>query len=318
MMAWIRLEDNFYSHPKFRRLARILDIDTATARGYVATLWSWAINFAFDGDLTRFHVSEIEESIGWDEKDREGELVRAMIAAGFVDQDGDQYVIHEWDDRPNSHKDRLARYRRGKHRNKGREPVADNPEHVADNPVNNATEESRQAETSGAKPSQEEKAGKGRAKSPRPRTLPTQTDIIEQWNAGAAGFVDRAHPGGWSKRDQWIKDLRSRYSPADDPQNWGWMAKAMAADDHQGKAWKAKGRLRWLVKPANVAHFERWLDAGLDLRQRHEARAAWEKRQPDPGEIGSAPAAVSAPSDAHFEMVGQMAKKIKEQLRGRG
>lgn len=93
-MAWIESHDTLGAHPKTRKLARLLGINRVQVVGHLQFFWWWAMNYAPDGDLARFDELDLATGAEW-----EGEpslFVEAMVAAGFVDCDGDATSIHDW------------------------------------------------------------------------------------------------------------------------------------------------------------------------------------------------------------------------------
>ncbi|MAG35318.1 MAG: hypothetical protein CL878_03590 [Dehalococcoidia bacterium] len=100
-MTWIKSHLNLRTHPKGRKLARLLDISHAAAVGHLHFLWHWAIQFADSGDLSRLDVVDIAEAAGW-EGDPEA-LITALLDCGGHGQSGfldrlpsGQLVIHDW------------------------------------------------------------------------------------------------------------------------------------------------------------------------------------------------------------------------------
>lgn len=66
------------------------------AVGHLHYLWWWVLDYAQDGDLSRFEPEDVAEAAMWD-----GDPVaflEALIKAGFIDRDEDRLVIHDWDD----------------------------------------------------------------------------------------------------------------------------------------------------------------------------------------------------------------------------
>lgn len=89
---WIELHVGLASHPKIARLRRRLGVGVAQAVGHVTLLWAWAVRYAPNGELSRFDADVIADAGGWD--DEAGLFVRALIAAGFLDE---TLAIHDWD-----------------------------------------------------------------------------------------------------------------------------------------------------------------------------------------------------------------------------
>ena len=91
-MAWIESHQTLRKHPKTRALMRELGLSRVEAIGHLHCLWWWVLDYAEDGDLSRFAADEIAEGAEW-----EGDpdvFVAAMIAAGFIDQ-ADR-AVHHW------------------------------------------------------------------------------------------------------------------------------------------------------------------------------------------------------------------------------
>jgi len=89
---WLELHIGLRDHPKTARLRRRLGVTLPQAIGHVVLTWTWAVRYAPNGDLSRFDPDVIADAAGWD--DDPGQFVRAMIAAGFLDED---LAIHDWD-----------------------------------------------------------------------------------------------------------------------------------------------------------------------------------------------------------------------------
>lgn len=93
-MAWIEVHEELRTHPKVTRLARELGVSKAESRGLVIGLLLWACTYAPDGDLSRIESLDLADGCDYEgEKD----FKAALVVARFIDQDGDRYVIHDWD-----------------------------------------------------------------------------------------------------------------------------------------------------------------------------------------------------------------------------
>lgn len=101
-MAWIESHQEIAAHPKTRKLAQTLRIPKAQAIGHLHCLWWWALDYAVDGDLSRYDTADIALGAEWD-----GDpdvFVDALVDAGsrgssgFLDVGDDGYVIHDWDE----------------------------------------------------------------------------------------------------------------------------------------------------------------------------------------------------------------------------
>lgn len=97
-MAWIESHQELRHHYKTKRLARELKVTVAAAIGHLHCLWWWAIDFAPDGDLSKFDDYEIADAIGYEGKDPT-KAKAALISAGFLDNsDTGTVTIHDWYD----------------------------------------------------------------------------------------------------------------------------------------------------------------------------------------------------------------------------
>ena len=100
-MAWIESHQEVARHPKTRKLARRLEVSVPAAVGHLHLLWWWALDHAFDGDLTDWDVEDIAHAAGWD-GDPEV-LIKALLEArgrsgqGYLEQNGERLLIHDWD-----------------------------------------------------------------------------------------------------------------------------------------------------------------------------------------------------------------------------
>lgn len=92
-MAWIESHQSLANHPKTRKLARLLGVSRVTAIGHLHMLWWWAMEYAEDGDLSRFDAIDMAVACDWDGD--ETVLLEALTQAGFVDPD---HRLHDWDD----------------------------------------------------------------------------------------------------------------------------------------------------------------------------------------------------------------------------
>jgi len=97
-VSWIESHQSLRDHPKKDQLAELLwdpmmptEVAEFATIGLLHCLWWWAIDFAEDGDLSRFTDHQLAKGcrfLG------EGAYLRAALkAAGFLDEDG---VLHDW------------------------------------------------------------------------------------------------------------------------------------------------------------------------------------------------------------------------------
>ena len=95
-MAWIELHQGVWTHPKTFELAGELDIKEIYAAAHLIHLWTWAVDNADDGDLSRFPALVIAKASGWE--DDPDLFVGALIKCRWLDQNGDRLKIHNWYD----------------------------------------------------------------------------------------------------------------------------------------------------------------------------------------------------------------------------
>lgn len=97
-MAWIESHQELRHHYKTKRLARELKVKVAAAVGHLHFLWWWAIDFAPDGNLSKFDDYEIADAIGYEGKDP-SKAKAALISAGFLDNNEcGTLTIHDWNE----------------------------------------------------------------------------------------------------------------------------------------------------------------------------------------------------------------------------
>ena len=106
MIPWIQVYSNLPQHPKTTKLADELALASASlnpnvlAAGMVVSLWAWAIQNAYNGDLSGCSPRAIAEACQWKKKPET--LVKALQKAGFLDAD---MRLHNWDDYTVIHQD---------------------------------------------------------------------------------------------------------------------------------------------------------------------------------------------------------------------
>lgn len=113
-------------HPKTDRLVDELDLSSSAvspnilAVGILVSLWTWAIQNAYDGDLSRSSLRLIAEACRWKKKPEA--LIKGLKAAGWMDED---MKLHDWeeyavllmdaeDNKKEKTKERVRKYRERK------------------------------------------------------------------------------------------------------------------------------------------------------------------------------------------------------------
>lgn len=126
MIPWIQVYSNLPKHPKTTKLADELGLTNAAlnpnvlAVGLLVSLWTWAIQNAYNGDLSGCSQRAIAEACLWKKKPET--LVKALQKAGFLDAD---MKLHDWEEyacllveqeenRRAKTRDRVKRYREKK------------------------------------------------------------------------------------------------------------------------------------------------------------------------------------------------------------
>lgn len=102
-MTWIRVEQSLRNHPKLRKAAKLLGLSEAEIVGRLMYLWWWAVDYAPDGDLSRYTVEDVELAADWGGEP--GAFVEAFCncgygkGAGFLERDAEgRLKIHDWQD----------------------------------------------------------------------------------------------------------------------------------------------------------------------------------------------------------------------------
>ena len=99
MIPWIQVYSNLISHPKTARLADILKLtskDTSpnvVAAGMLVSLWTWAIQNAYNGDLSTCSDRTIADAARFRRKPEI--FVQALTEAGWLDANR---CIHDWEE----------------------------------------------------------------------------------------------------------------------------------------------------------------------------------------------------------------------------
>lgn len=98
-MTWIESHQELREHPKTKRCARLLGIGTPQMVGHLQFLWWWCLDYAEDGDLSRYDAFDIADAAGW-EGDA-SEFVDALMNCGPGDGYGflnTDLAVHDWNE----------------------------------------------------------------------------------------------------------------------------------------------------------------------------------------------------------------------------
>lgn len=98
---WIKVDQDLRQHFKVKQMARILDTSVAAVCGHMQFLWSWALDYAPNGDISRFDAWDIADAAGWDGDPEQ--FYDALFAVGGKDRPGflehgddGAVMIHDW------------------------------------------------------------------------------------------------------------------------------------------------------------------------------------------------------------------------------
>lgn len=97
-MDWYRADANLKAHWKLALLCQKLKIEIRDGVGLLHLLWEYVCSYADDGELVENKQIAIASYLDWP-IDRAGELVDALIEAGFIDQTEDGIEVHNWKSR---------------------------------------------------------------------------------------------------------------------------------------------------------------------------------------------------------------------------
>lgn len=95
-MTWIKSHTSIRLHPKVTRLRTELSISRPAAVGHLHLLWHWVLEYAPDGDLSRYSAAEIAEAAEW-QASAADDFVAALVACGWLDRGDDgRLTVHGW------------------------------------------------------------------------------------------------------------------------------------------------------------------------------------------------------------------------------
>jgi hypothetical protein len=95
-VAWIESHQTLAKHPKTKRFARAAGISIPEAIGHLHLLWWWALDYAQDGNLSKYTEEDIADASIWNGVPNV--FVDSLIKAGFIDNDDGQMCLHDWYD----------------------------------------------------------------------------------------------------------------------------------------------------------------------------------------------------------------------------
>jgi hypothetical protein len=64
--------------------------------GHLHFLWWWCMDYAMDGDITKYTTQQLADAAEWEQD--ANEFVAALVGCGFIDRDNNSTKIHDWYD----------------------------------------------------------------------------------------------------------------------------------------------------------------------------------------------------------------------------
>jgi hypothetical protein len=99
-LPWIELATDLPRHRKALSLG--LKLGDSRAWTYPVSLWLWCAEQCQEGRISGEDAGAIlEHAMGW--TGDPGKLLKACVEVGFIDADGDEYVVHGWVERAAAH-----------------------------------------------------------------------------------------------------------------------------------------------------------------------------------------------------------------------
>lgn len=92
-LPWFKLAGDFFAHPKTLELQA--EIQDPAADVYVVRMWAYVSRVAASGRLQgRNVVTVLERAVGW--QGEPGRLAAALLQVGFLQQEPDALIVHDW------------------------------------------------------------------------------------------------------------------------------------------------------------------------------------------------------------------------------
>lgn len=95
IMAWIESHQTLREHPKTYVLMDAIGIEKATALGHLQMFWWWCIDYALDGRM-KPNAAQLARAADW--KGDADTFANAMLVAGWLDHENEDWVVHDWHD----------------------------------------------------------------------------------------------------------------------------------------------------------------------------------------------------------------------------
>ena len=95
-MPYINVDTPLIRHRKFKKFKRLLNVDNATALGYLVSLWSNVLELAEDGEISKWSEEDIAEYAYFGGEPELFSKALALNGDGFIDIKGKRKFIHDW------------------------------------------------------------------------------------------------------------------------------------------------------------------------------------------------------------------------------
>lgn len=93
---WFPVYQTLARHPKTLKLARLLKIKRREAVGLLIDIFTWALQSADqDGVFSDLLAEDIAEALDYP---RRSKVVSVLVEAGWLEQVGEQFAVHDWED----------------------------------------------------------------------------------------------------------------------------------------------------------------------------------------------------------------------------
>lgn len=93
-MPWIESHQSLKDHPKLINLCQSMMWDVDCGIGKLSRFWWWCLDYAPDGDLSKFNDGQISHAMGVAIRDS-AKLVEAMVASRWIDRTP-YFRVHDW------------------------------------------------------------------------------------------------------------------------------------------------------------------------------------------------------------------------------
>ena len=94
LMSWIESHQSLLNHPKLFKLCGAMEWEKYEGVGRLHAFWYWCMEYALDGDLTKFNDAQIALGMGVAIQQAR-RLVKAMVESCWIDRE--PYMrVHDW------------------------------------------------------------------------------------------------------------------------------------------------------------------------------------------------------------------------------